>query len=107
MMVSILTATLILAASWLLYCFYYVWWRFFSHQGIPRHIPWAGSDGTWLSRGRSSRQSVFGLRDLLWDGYQRVRGITPTLHDDHEVLTPVIALQGRQPLCPPQHCDRP
>ena len=70
---EILGGILLLSALWTLYGFYYVWWRFCSYQGLPSHFAFAGApDSGILSRLRSSRKSFFGLRELLWDGYQQV-----------------------------------
>ena len=50
----------------------YIWCRFFSRQGLPRNLPWAGADGTYLSRAKSTWRSFFGLREVIQDGYYTV-----------------------------------
>lgn len=69
-----LLAALLISTTLFLYGLYYVWSRFCSYQGIPKKFPFAGVEkNSWRARFRSSRNSAFGLRDLLWDGYQQVR----------------------------------
>jgi hypothetical protein len=60
------------AFAWLIFALRYVWWRLFSYQGIPKHLPWAGSNGGLFSRARASCKSFFGLRELLLAGYREV-----------------------------------
>jgi hypothetical protein len=55
---------------------YYLWYRIFSYQGIPKTLAFANSDGSLLSRARSSLSSVFGVNTLLWAGYRDVRANT-------------------------------
>jgi len=50
----------------------YVWNRFFSRQGLPRGLPWAGADGTCLSRAKSTWRSFFGLQEVIQNGYYTV-----------------------------------
>lgn len=50
----------------------YVWERFFSLQGLPLSLPWAGAEGGVLSRARSTWRSFFGLRGIIQDGYYKV-----------------------------------
>lgn len=52
---------------------YYVWYRVFSYQGIPDSLAFASSDGSFLSRGRASLRSVFGVDALLQAGHENVR----------------------------------
>jgi cytochrome P450 len=70
-----------LAASWLvaialaaaaLFSLVYVWKRFFSLQGLPKSLPWAGAERSPLSRARSTWRSFFGLRGIIQDGYYKV-----------------------------------
>ena len=63
---------LFLSALFVFYFLSYVWRRFFSLQGLPSHFPWAGAGYGVLRRGRASWQSLFGLRQLLIDGYENV-----------------------------------
>jgi len=51
----------------------YIWRRFFSLHGLPSAIPWAGANAAALSRARATKNSFFGLKDLIQDGYYRVR----------------------------------
>lgn len=54
-------------------CFvFYVWQRFFSRQGLPESLPWAGAEKAALSRVTATRKSFFGLREIIQDGYDRV-----------------------------------
>lgn len=62
-----------MAAIGLLGSLYYLWYRIFSYQGIPKTLAFANSDGSLLSRARSSLSSVFGVNSLLWAGYRDVR----------------------------------
>jgi hypothetical protein len=55
---------------------YYVWYRVFSYQGIPKSLAFANSDGSFFSRGRASLGSVFEVNSLLWAGHRDV-GETP------------------------------
>lgn len=50
----------------------YIWDRFFSLQGLPKHLPWAGASSNAISRAKAVRRSWFGLRDLIQDGYYKV-----------------------------------
>jgi hypothetical protein len=69
----VLLGVLAVWTGWLLYTLYYIWARFISYQGIPKQFPFAGTEkDTWRERLRVSAKSVFGLRDLLWEGYQQV-----------------------------------
>ena len=52
-------------------CFY-VWQRFFSRQGLPESLPWAGAGNGVLSRATATRKSFFGLKEIIQDGYDRV-----------------------------------
>ena len=70
-----------LAAAWLGVIAYavaaaffvaYVWQRFFSRQGLPKGLPWAGAEKGALSRANAIRRSFFGLRAIIQDGYDRV-----------------------------------
>lgn len=62
-----------LAAIGFLGSLYYLWYRIFSYQGIPKTLAFANSDGSLLSRARSSLSSVFGVNSLLLAGYRDVR----------------------------------
>jgi hypothetical protein len=66
---------LFLSALFVIYFFSYVWRRFFSLQGLPSEFPWAGAGYGVLRRGRASWQSLFGLRQLLIDGYENVSNV--------------------------------
>lgn len=54
---------------------YYVWYRVFSYQGLPKTLSFAGSDGSFLSRGRASFKSVLHLDSLLWAGHVEVSSV--------------------------------
>ncbi|KAI9172702.1 Cytochrome P452 monooxygenase [Paramyrothecium foliicola] len=89
------TVLLSLAITTAIYNFYYVWWRFYSYQGIPSHVAWAGVKGGFgfFSRGKASLNSIFGLRDILWDGYTNysLKGkpfVLPNIVTGHEVILP-------------------
>lgn len=51
---------------------YYVWYRVFSYQGLPKTLSFATSDESFLSRGKASLGSVFRVNTLLWAGHQDV-----------------------------------
>lgn len=51
---------------------YYIFYRVFSYQGLPKTLAFATSDGSFLSRGYASMRSVFGVNSLLWAGHQDV-----------------------------------
>lgn len=55
---------------------HYIWHRFFSLQGLPGTIPWAGAEQGILSRAKVTWQSFFGMRELIEHGYQKVREST-------------------------------
>ncbi|KAK3937971.1 cytochrome P450 [Diplogelasinospora grovesii] len=81
------------AFAWLIFALRYVWWRLFSYQGIPKHLPWAGSNGGLFSRARASYKSFFGLRELLLKGYREHSKagrnfILPNIVNGHEVIIP-------------------
>jgi hypothetical protein len=47
----------------------------FSSGGIPKSIPWTGTEGAEngpLSRARATLQSFFGMRELIQEGYNKV-----------------------------------
>ncbi|CAJ2511764.1 Uu.00g073890.m01.CDS01 [Anthostomella pinea] len=72
---------------------YYVWYRVFSYQGIPDSLAFATSDGSFLSRGRASLRSVFGVDALLWAGHRDFskKGrpyILPDVFTGHQVIIP-------------------
>ncbi|KAH6897302.1 cytochrome P450 [Thelonectria olida] len=72
---------------------YYVWYRVFSYQGLPKKLAFAGSDGSFLSRGRASLKSVFGVDFLLWAGHQEHSKagrpyILPDIFTGHQVILP-------------------
>lgn len=93
-----LHATLIMLTFTTFFTFYYTWSRFCSYQGIPNHFPFAGAGSApgpspILRRFRSSRSSAFGLRDLLWSGYQQHSlqnrpFILPNIVSGHELIIP-------------------
>lgn len=62
-----------LVFSFVTFCclFYYAWNRFFSLQGLPNKLPWAGAGYGLLRRGKASIQSIVDLRGLLKDGYEK------------------------------------
>lgn len=63
-------AVVALAASLIIY---YIWYKFCSFQGLPETLPWAGvGRANVLRRGNVTRKSLFGLRNLLTDGYNNV-----------------------------------
>jgi hypothetical protein len=62
-------------AAALAFAISYIWHRFFSSRGLPETLPWAGADGGYLSRARSTWKSFFGLREIIEDGYYRVSNI--------------------------------
>ena len=72
----------------------YIWWRFFSYQGIPKHITWVGApDGGAFSRAKVALKSFFGLKPLLVEGYQEYSKrdqlfILPNIVNGHEVIIP-------------------
>lgn len=72
-MVTFLDSLPWLAAVGLLGSLYYLWYRIFSYQGIPKSLAFANSDGSLFSRARSSLGSVFEVNTLLWAGYRDVR----------------------------------
>lgn len=72
-MATILNLLPWVAAIGLLGSLYYIWYRVLSYQGIPKTLAFANSDGSLLSRARSSLGSVFGVNALLWAGYRDVR----------------------------------
>lgn len=51
----------------------YIWERFFSLHGLPSTLPWAGAGHGALSRADVARRSLFGLKDIIQDGYYKVR----------------------------------
>jgi hypothetical protein len=70
-----------LAAAWFVVIAYtaaaasllaYVWQRFFSRQGLPESLHWAGAENGFLSRATATRKSFFGLRAIIQDGYDKV-----------------------------------
>jgi cytochrome P450 len=50
----------------------YIWARFFSLQGLPSNLPWAGARNSPISRANTIRRSLFGLREIIEDGYYQV-----------------------------------
>ncbi|KAL6903884.1 cytochrome P450 [Trichoderma evansii] len=87
-----------LAAIGLLGSLYYVWYRIFSYQGIPKSLAFANSDGSLFSRARSSLGSVFEVNTLLWAGYRdhSKKGrsyILPDIFTGHHVILPSEHLQ--------------
>jgi hypothetical protein len=50
----------------------YIWDRFFSLQGLPSNLPWAGTSNGPISRANTIRRSLFGLREIIQDGYYKV-----------------------------------
>lgn len=67
-------ACIILATAW-------VWvtanliYRLFSIRALPKHLPWAGTGSKQgcLARAKANLASFFRLRELLDEGYQKVR----------------------------------
>jgi hypothetical protein len=53
----------------------YIWARFFSLQGLPSNLPWAGARNRPISRANTIRRSLFGLREIIEDGYYKVRAV--------------------------------
>lgn len=52
----------------------FVWQRFCSLQGLPASLPWAGAEHRGaLARANASRRSFFGMRQLIENGYSKVR----------------------------------
>jgi hypothetical protein len=51
----------------------YIWDRFFSIQGLPSNLPWAGAGDGPISRANTVLHSLFGLREIIQDGYYKVR----------------------------------
>ncbi|KAM0470563.1 hypothetical protein ACHAPX_009826 [Trichoderma viride] len=87
-----------LAAIGFLGSLYYLWYRIFSYQGIPKTLAFANSDGSLLSRARSSLSSVFGVNSLLLAGYRdhSRKGrpyILPDVFTGHHVILPAEQLQ--------------
>ncbi|KAI3320739.1 cytochrome P450 [Xylariaceae sp. AK1471] len=83
-----------LAVAIFLGSIYYVWYRVFSYQGIPDSLAFASSDGAFLSRGRASLRSVFGVDALLWAGHRDFskKGlpyILPDIFTGHQVILPL------------------
>ncbi|KAL7806749.1 cytochrome P450 [Trichoderma gracile] len=77
---------------------YYVWYRVFSYQGIPKSLAFANSDGSFFSRGRASLGSVFEVNSLLWVGHRdhSKKGrpyILPDIFTGHQVILPPENLQ--------------
>jgi hypothetical protein len=56
----------------IVFCLSYIWDRFFSLQGLPDHLPWAGASSGAISRAKAVRRSWFGLREMIQDGYYKV-----------------------------------
>jgi hypothetical protein len=57
----------------IIFCVHYFWDRFFSLQGLPDNLPWAGAGVGAISRAKAIRRSWFGLREMIQDGYYKVR----------------------------------
>ena len=64
---NIITAAVVAASS-----LFYICNRSFSLMGTPPGIPWAGNGQDVLSRARTTFRSVFGMRELIEEGYYKV-----------------------------------
>jgi len=56
-------------------CLLHTWQKVLSLGGIPKTIPWVGTEGTGngpISRARATLQSFFGMRELIQEGYNKV-----------------------------------
>ena len=72
--------TLITYLFVVLYSLYYLWHRLLSFQGLPKNLSWATAEHqSIISRGKASIKSIFGLNDLLADGYVKVSGMVVLL----------------------------
>ena len=49
--------------------------RFFSRRSLPRSLPWIGVDDGLFSRARATARTLFHTRDLVLEGYEKVRPI--------------------------------
>lgn len=48
-------------------------WRLFWNASLPAHLPWAGAaSGNALSKARANLTSVFHMKSLLEEGYDKV-----------------------------------
>jgi TM2 domain-containing membrane protein YozV len=56
----------------LVFCISYIWDRFFSLQGLPYQLLWAGASSGAITQAKAVRRSWFGLRDMIQDGYYKV-----------------------------------
>ncbi|KAK3349236.1 cytochrome P450 [Lasiosphaeria hispida] len=89
----------LLGGIWTLLVARYVWWRLFSYQGIPKTLPFVGAPKAGLfTRARVTLRSLFGLRQLLLDGYRDYskKGktfILPNLFNGNEVIIPTQHMQ--------------
>jgi len=81
MLFSTLQVTVVFVIAFIAGFASWTWQRFFSYQGLPKSLPWAGANGSILSRGLSAKRSFFGLKDLIQDGYYKVRS--------NNIFTPV------------------
>lgn len=59
-------------AGIVLFFLYFVWDKFFSRQGLPDTLPWAGAERGAFSRAKATCQSLFGMRNLIQEGYYKV-----------------------------------
>ncbi|QDS76922.1 hypothetical protein FKW77_004422 [Venturia effusa] len=76
----------------------YIWDRFFSLQGLPKRLPWAGASSNAISRAKAVRRSWFGLRELIQDGYYKHSKheqifVLPNLATGPEVILPSSQLK--------------
>ncbi|OBT62386.1 hypothetical protein VE03_08551 [Pseudogymnoascus sp. 23342-1-I1] len=97
-MATVLNLVPLVAVVGLLGSIYYVWYRVFSYQGIPDSLAFASSDGSFLSRGRASLRSVFGVDALLRAGHENYskKGrpyILPDIFTGHQVILPIEHMQ--------------
>jgi len=70
---TILFCSLVLAFACC--CLSHTWQKVISSGGIPKSIPWAGTEGAGngpLSRARATLRSFFGMRELIQEGYNKV-----------------------------------
>ncbi|KAF1989191.1 cytochrome P450 [Aulographum hederae CBS 113979] len=76
----------------------YIWQRFFSLRGLPDNLPWAGAEKGALSRAIASKRSLFGLKELIIDGYEKYSKrdqpfILPNLATGPEVVLPMTQMK--------------
>ena len=52
------------------------YYRFFSRRSLPKSLPWIGVDDGLFSRARTTARTLFQTRDLILEGYEKVRPIS-------------------------------